>query len=134
MVFLQGTAKVRSEAVEALPKKKDLKDDDLVFVAGATGRVGSRTVRLLSAFNSTLYKLSFNRMPDFQKTLSFHDVFQGTFETWVPSQSWCEECTESRNSCASTSLIVNYISLLPPFFLKYIGIEKLIIHCRVLNK
>ncbi|KAF5443985.1 hypothetical protein F2P56_036494 [Juglans regia] len=42
-----GTAKVRSEAVEALPKKKDLKDDDLVFVAGATGRVGSRTVREL---------------------------------------------------------------------------------------
>ncbi|KAG7976099.1 hypothetical protein I3843_06G131800 [Carya illinoinensis] len=41
-----GTAKVRSEAVEALPKK-DLKDDDLVFVAGATGRVGSRTVREL---------------------------------------------------------------------------------------
>ncbi|XP_041015769.1 protein TIC 62, chloroplastic isoform X2 [Juglans microcarpa x Juglans regia] len=43
----QASAKVRSEAVEALPKKKDLKDDDLVFVAGATGRVGSRTVREL---------------------------------------------------------------------------------------
>ncbi|GMY05870.1 protein TIC 62, chloroplastic, partial [Fagus crenata] len=39
--------KVQSEAVEAIPKKEDLKDENLVFVAGATGRVGSRTVREL---------------------------------------------------------------------------------------
>ncbi|KAB1207223.1 Protein TIC 62, chloroplastic [Morella rubra] len=41
-----GTQKVRSEAVEAISKKED-KDEDLVFVAGATGKVGSRTVREL---------------------------------------------------------------------------------------
>lgn len=51
--FLQGTQKVRSEAVEAISKKED-KDEDLVFVAGATGKVGSRTVRLLSASNFSL--------------------------------------------------------------------------------
>ncbi|KAK7816181.1 protein tic 62 [Quercus suber] len=42
-----GTTKVRSEAVGAVSKKEDLKDENLVFVAGATGRVGSRTVREL---------------------------------------------------------------------------------------
>ncbi|KAF2294435.1 hypothetical protein GH714_011336 [Hevea brasiliensis] len=36
-----------SGAVEAIPKETDIKDDNLVFVAGATGRVGSRTVREL---------------------------------------------------------------------------------------
>ena len=54
LVFLQGTTKVQSEAVGAVSKKEDLKDENLVFVAGATGRVGSRTVRLLSASNFTL--------------------------------------------------------------------------------
>ena len=54
LVFLQGTTKVRSEAFGAVSKKKDLKDENLVFVAGATGRVGSRTVRLVSASNFTL--------------------------------------------------------------------------------
>jgi hypothetical protein len=52
--FLQGTTKVRSEAVEAISKKEYWKDENVVFVAGATGRVGSRTVRLLSASNLTL--------------------------------------------------------------------------------
>lgn len=52
--FLQGTTKVRSETVEAISKKEDWKDENVVFVAGATGRVGSRTVRLLSASNFTL--------------------------------------------------------------------------------
>ncbi|KAF3951473.1 hypothetical protein ACB098_07G115600 [Castanea mollissima] len=42
-----GTTKVWSEAVGAVSKKEDLKDENLVFVAGATGRVGSRTVREL---------------------------------------------------------------------------------------
>ena len=54
LVFLQGTTKVQSEAVGAVSKKEDLKDENLVFVAGATGRVGSRTVRLVSASNFTL--------------------------------------------------------------------------------
>lgn len=45
--LLQGTTKVRSEAVEAISKKEDWKDENVVFVAGATGRVGSRTVREL---------------------------------------------------------------------------------------
>ncbi|KAJ9152889.1 hypothetical protein P3X46_026397 [Hevea brasiliensis] len=39
--------KFSSGAVEAIPKETDIKDDNLVFVAGATGRVGSRTVREL---------------------------------------------------------------------------------------
>jgi hypothetical protein len=52
--FLQGTTKVQSEAVEAISKKEYWKDENVVFVAGATGRVGSRTVRLLSASNFTL--------------------------------------------------------------------------------
>ncbi|KAL5790858.1 hypothetical protein ACOSQ2_005746 [Xanthoceras sorbifolium] len=42
-----GTLKVHSEAVGVIPKKERSKDDDLVFVAGATGKVGSRTVREL---------------------------------------------------------------------------------------
>lgn len=35
-----------SGAVEATPSDVSVKDGNLVFVAGATGRVGSRTVRL----------------------------------------------------------------------------------------
>lgn len=42
-----GPIKASSEAVEANPKNLDSKDKDLVFVAGATGKVGSRTVREL---------------------------------------------------------------------------------------
>ncbi|XP_044488312.1 protein TIC 62, chloroplastic [Mangifera indica] len=42
-----GAIKIRSEAVGETPKKADLKDNDLAFVAGATGKVGSRTVREL---------------------------------------------------------------------------------------
>ncbi|TXG64483.1 hypothetical protein EZV62_011477 [Acer yangbiense] len=42
-----GTLNVRSEAVGVISKKEQSKDVDLVFVAGATGRVGSRTVREL---------------------------------------------------------------------------------------
>lgn len=40
-----GTINIRSEAVGATPTKADSKDDNLAFVAGATGKVGSRTVR-----------------------------------------------------------------------------------------
>nr|XP_025692507.1 platelet-activating factor acetylhydrolase IB subunit alpha [Arachis hypogaea] len=36
-----------STKIEGIPEKTDSKDDNLVFVAGATGRVGSRTVREL---------------------------------------------------------------------------------------
>lgn len=46
--FMQGGARLSSQAAEAVPKEVDLKDENLAFVAGATGRVGSRTVRLLS--------------------------------------------------------------------------------------
>ncbi|XP_031286688.1 protein TIC 62, chloroplastic [Pistacia vera] len=42
-----GAIKVRSEAAGETLKKADSKDDDLAFVAGATGKVGSRTVREL---------------------------------------------------------------------------------------
>ncbi|ESR36380.1 hypothetical protein CICLE_v10028081mg [Citrus x clementina] len=42
-----GTINIRSEAVGVTPTKADSKDDNLAFVAGATGKVGSRTVREL---------------------------------------------------------------------------------------
>lgn len=42
---MEGTTKFGQETLEAIPSKYNSKDDDLVFVAGATGRVGSRTVR-----------------------------------------------------------------------------------------
>ncbi|KAF3435627.1 hypothetical protein FNV43_RR22718 [Rhamnella rubrinervis] len=42
-----GTTKFSSKTLEAIPKGVDLKDENLAFVAGATGRVGSRTVREL---------------------------------------------------------------------------------------
>ncbi|EEF43314.1 NAD dependent epimerase/dehydratase, putative [Ricinus communis] len=42
-----GVTKFSSGAIEAIPKETDIKDDNLAFVAGATGRVGSRTVREL---------------------------------------------------------------------------------------
>jgi hypothetical protein len=57
--FLLVATKVQSEAVEAIPKKEDLKDENLVFVAGATGRVGSRTVRLFLLLTSLLSKIIF---------------------------------------------------------------------------
>ncbi|KAJ4716449.1 Protein TIC 62, chloroplastic [Melia azedarach] len=42
-----GTTNIRSEAVGATLNKADSKDGNLAFVAGATGKVGSRTVREL---------------------------------------------------------------------------------------
>ncbi|KAF7840910.1 protein TIC 62, chloroplastic [Senna tora] len=42
-----GSTKSSPSTGDAIPGKKDSKDDNLVFVAGATGRVGSRTVREL---------------------------------------------------------------------------------------
>ncbi|CAB4290279.1 unnamed protein product [Prunus armeniaca] len=42
-----GTTKFSSEIVELTSKEVDLKDENLAFVAGATGKVGSRTVREL---------------------------------------------------------------------------------------
>lgn len=42
-----GSTTYSPNAAEAVPGKTDSKDDNLVFVAGATGRVGSRTVREL---------------------------------------------------------------------------------------
>ncbi|KAJ7967365.1 Protein TIC 62, chloroplastic [Quillaja saponaria] len=48
-VTAQASGKIesRANAVEGIPAKVDLKDDNVVFVAGATGKVGSRTVREL---------------------------------------------------------------------------------------
>lgn len=46
--YVLGATKFSSKAVEAVPKNANSKDDNLVFVAGATGKVGSRTVRLHS--------------------------------------------------------------------------------------
>lgn len=46
-VQASGSTKFSSEAVEAIAKDANSKDDNLVFVAGATGKVGSRTVREL---------------------------------------------------------------------------------------
>nr|KJB32203.1 hypothetical protein B456_005G229200 [Gossypium raimondii] len=41
------TTKISSETAGTISNKADSKDEDLAFVAGATGRVGSRTVREL---------------------------------------------------------------------------------------
>lgn len=43
--FFQGAINSTSSAVEATSSDVGMKDGNLVFVAGATGRVGSRTVR-----------------------------------------------------------------------------------------
>lgn len=42
-----GTTKFSSEIVEPVPEKGNIKNENLAFVAGATGKVGSRTVREL---------------------------------------------------------------------------------------
>lgn len=47
-MFIQGSTK--SSTAEGIPEKTDSKDDNLVFVAGATGKVGSRTVRYIFIF------------------------------------------------------------------------------------
>ncbi|KAF5745641.1 protein TIC 62 chloroplastic isoform X1 [Tripterygium wilfordii] len=44
---VSGIAKISSIAVEAVPKTVNTKDENLAFVAGSTGRVGSRTVKEL---------------------------------------------------------------------------------------
>ncbi|KAJ1410418.1 hypothetical protein SESBI_21913 [Sesbania bispinosa] len=46
-VQASGSTKSSTGSAEVIPEKTDSKDDNLVFVAGATGRVGSRTVREL---------------------------------------------------------------------------------------
>jgi len=43
-----GATRMSFATTEAIPSDVDKKDEGLVFVAGATGKVGSRTVRLLS--------------------------------------------------------------------------------------
>ncbi|CAK8576459.1 unnamed protein product [Lathyrus sativus] len=43
----QASVSTKSSTAEGIPEKTDSKDDNLVFVAGATGKVGSRTVREL---------------------------------------------------------------------------------------
>lgn len=42
-----------SEIVEDIKGKVGLKDENVAFVAGATGKVGSRAVRLTCTSNST---------------------------------------------------------------------------------
>ncbi|XLT24519.1 hypothetical protein HN873_055811, partial [Arachis hypogaea] len=44
---LQQTLPPVHQKIKGIPEKTDFKDDNLVFVADATGRVGSRTVREL---------------------------------------------------------------------------------------
>ncbi|XP_027354065.1 protein TIC 62, chloroplastic isoform X1 [Abrus precatorius] len=46
-VQASGSTKSSTGTAEGIPEKTNSKDDNLVFVAGATGRVGSRTVREL---------------------------------------------------------------------------------------
>lgn len=47
----KGPIKASSGVTEANPAKSESKEQDLVFVAGATGKVGSRTVRLVSSLS-----------------------------------------------------------------------------------
>lgn len=54
-----------STTIEAASKEIDSKEDDLAFVAGATGRVGSRTVRLLCGIQYSRWL----RMLDYQFAL-----------------------------------------------------------------
>lgn len=42
---VQGSTKSSVGTAEGISEETDSKDDNLVFVAGATGKVGSRTVR-----------------------------------------------------------------------------------------
>ena len=44
--LLLGMMKISSEVAGTISNKANSKDEGLAFVAGATGRVGSRTVRL----------------------------------------------------------------------------------------
>lgn len=87
--ILQGTTKFSSSTIGAIQNKADLKDEDLAFVAGATGRVGSRTVRSYSIAHFTSKVCFFHDDPWFQNFLTGHIFLQGASETWIQSQSWC---------------------------------------------
>lgn len=45
----KGPIKASSAVTDASPTNSEFKEQDIVFVAGATGKVGSRTVRLVSS-------------------------------------------------------------------------------------
>lgn len=47
----KGPINASSAVTDANPAKSESKEQDLVFVAGATGKVGSRTVRLVSSLS-----------------------------------------------------------------------------------
>lgn len=64
--FLQGTTKFSFSTIGAIQDKADLKDEDLAFVAGATGRVGSRTVRSYSFAHFTSKVCFFMMIPGFR--------------------------------------------------------------------
>lgn len=53
LLILLGTKNFSSEIVEDITGKVGLKDENVAFVAGATGKVGSRAVRLTCTSNST---------------------------------------------------------------------------------
>lgn len=100
-----GTTRSSSVTVEAIPQDIDSKDENLVFVAGATGKVGSRTVRL-SSTALHLYKVEGSRnVAAFFEIAEFHNVHQGAFEIRMQSSSWCPECSKSRISCEGMILI-----------------------------
>jgi hypothetical protein len=48
-LFFEVAVKFSSGAVEAISKELETKDENLAFVAGATGKVGSRAVRSFSS-------------------------------------------------------------------------------------
>lgn len=50
LLLNEGPIRASSAVTEASPTNLNSKEEDLVFVAGATGKVGSRTVRLVYCF------------------------------------------------------------------------------------
>ncbi|MBA0556971.1 hypothetical protein Golob_027031 [Gossypium lobatum] len=81
------TTKISSETAGTISNKADSKDEDLAFVAGATGRVGSRTVR-------ELLKLGFRvragvRSAQKAATLVQDDIILTLHSTCLPNHSIC---------------------------------------------
>lgn len=52
LLLLLGTTNSSSEIVEEVTGRVGVKDENVVFVAGATGKVGSRAVRFMCTSNS----------------------------------------------------------------------------------
>ncbi|XP_010521452.1 PREDICTED: protein TIC 62, chloroplastic isoform X2 [Tarenaya hassleriana] len=84
-IIASGPMKASSVATEANPKSSDSKDRDVVFVAGATGKVGSRTVR-------ELLKLGFRVKAGVRSTQKAQSLMQSVKEMNLQNKN---EATQS---------------------------------------